>query len=226
MKVLTLHTMDPKSPEGRLLFAALAILTTKVYSDRTPDGVLETLHNEADRIESLDGPGTLAGQLMTAVSGQVRRERNKTFLAELQVLINQYSVDNELNTADFVLTDFIDQILDCLKSSLRSGLFNPGDTEKVFRKVMNERDRLKKGSLKNQDGCATASHPSPLISAVNNQLANEHKDKEDKLNRLKLASDLIIERARMALSPAEQAGLAGALVKIYRHYLEAKYQSF
>ena len=47
-KIKDLSQIDYKTnPEGRLLFAALTILTTENYSDKTPDEVIEILNEKS-----------------------------------------------------------------------------------------------------------------------------------------------------------------------------------
>lgn len=43
-RVLNLGQIDDKSPEGKLLTAAIAHLTTKTYTDKTPDQVIAMLN--------------------------------------------------------------------------------------------------------------------------------------------------------------------------------------
>ncbi len=48
-KINSISEIDYKTnPEGRLLFAALTLLTTNPYSDKTPDEVLEIVNTHAD----------------------------------------------------------------------------------------------------------------------------------------------------------------------------------
>lgn len=49
MKIIkTLRDIDYQTnPEGRLLFAALVILTSALYTDKTPDDVIELLDERA-----------------------------------------------------------------------------------------------------------------------------------------------------------------------------------
>jgi hypothetical protein len=47
-EIKTLKDIDYETnPEGRLLFAALAILTTTTYTDKTPDEVIQLLDERA-----------------------------------------------------------------------------------------------------------------------------------------------------------------------------------
>lgn len=46
----TLHEIDTKLEEGRLLFAALAHITTTTHTDKTPDEVLNELANVAEAL--------------------------------------------------------------------------------------------------------------------------------------------------------------------------------
>jgi hypothetical protein len=51
-KMITdLNDIDRTSKEGRLLFAALAKITTESQTDKTPDEVIQQLNELADKIE-------------------------------------------------------------------------------------------------------------------------------------------------------------------------------
>lgn len=48
-QITSLNDIDYKTnPEGRLLFAALAIMTTELYPKNTPDEVIEIINKRAD----------------------------------------------------------------------------------------------------------------------------------------------------------------------------------
>jgi len=56
--IKTLGDIDYKTnPEGRLLFAALAKLTCTIYSNKTPDEVIEILNESAELLERDIGVG-------------------------------------------------------------------------------------------------------------------------------------------------------------------------
>lgn len=52
IKVKTVPEIDTRTPEGKLLIAALAMLTVGVNTDKTPDEVLEKINHLADEIEA------------------------------------------------------------------------------------------------------------------------------------------------------------------------------
>lgn len=51
-KVMQVPQIDTRTPEGKLLIAALAMLTTEVNVDKTPDEILLKINSLADEIES------------------------------------------------------------------------------------------------------------------------------------------------------------------------------
>jgi len=46
-----LNDIDRTTPEGRLLFAALTILTTTAYTDKTPDETIAAINDHATEME-------------------------------------------------------------------------------------------------------------------------------------------------------------------------------
>lgn len=49
--VKDLNDIDRTTKEGRLLFAALAKITTESQTDKTPDEVLQQINNLADKMD-------------------------------------------------------------------------------------------------------------------------------------------------------------------------------
>lgn len=51
LQISDIHQIDQSTPEGRLLFSALAELTTKTYPDKTPYQVLAKLNDHARKMD-------------------------------------------------------------------------------------------------------------------------------------------------------------------------------
>jgi hypothetical protein len=69
MNKLSIKSIDTKTHEGRLLFAALIILTTGVHNDKTPDQVIDRLYevaqntDEVNKLDQFTGIGNVYHQI-------------------------------------------------------------------------------------------------------------------------------------------------------------------
>lgn len=91
---MNLNDINTNTQEGKLLFAALAKLTTETDTDKTPDEVIADLIITSDRIFS-----------------------NESFKTELTKLINRHGMDYELGIADHILANHLINTLDILGST-------------------------------------------------------------------------------------------------------------
>lgn len=98
--IQNISAINTNCPEGRLLMAALAKLTTESQKDKTPDEVLRQCINLADHMYK-----------DTGLLPEPETHERPTFEKALERLINCYSLESGSNTPDFILVEY-------LKSSL------------------------------------------------------------------------------------------------------------
>jgi hypothetical protein len=99
-KIQNLSAVDTNTIEGRYLMAALAKITTESQTDKTPDEVLEQCFSLQEYMY----------KDATPIPDDVVFER-PPFGKALQDLINSYSMENGSNTPDFVLADYLKDVL-------------------------------------------------------------------------------------------------------------------
>ena len=99
-RLQNLSDVNTNTKEGRYLMAALAKITTESQTDKTPDEVLEQCYSLQEEMY----------KDATPIPDDVEFER-PTFGRALQELINSYSMENGSNTPDFVLADYVKDVL-------------------------------------------------------------------------------------------------------------------
>lgn len=98
--IQNLSAINTNTPEGRFLMAAIAKITTESQTDKTPDEVVGQLSELVDRMYEDADPIEEMG-----TSEKLPFER------QLSILINKNSRENESNTPDFLLAEYLQ---DCL----------------------------------------------------------------------------------------------------------------
>lgn len=97
-----INEINTSTSDGKLLIAALVILTTENRTNKTPYDVIEELNILVDKI----------GFEQTNVE-------KLTFEQELESVINRFSKENDSNTPDFILANYLSMCLDAFnKTSL------------------------------------------------------------------------------------------------------------
>lgn len=107
-KLINLSSIDSNRIEGKYLLAALAKLTTESQTDKTPDEVLEQCYI----LQEYMFRDTLNISLIMKTP--------LTFEKELEILINKYSKENDSNTPDFIIKDYLLKCLDTFNSTTNS----------------------------------------------------------------------------------------------------------
>ena len=100
---LNLSTIDSNRIEGRLLLAAVAMITTEIRGDKTPDAVLAELM-------------ALQKEMFPVALPEI--QERPMFHVALTDLVNKYSRESESNTPDFVLANFIRKSLEAFDDSV------------------------------------------------------------------------------------------------------------
>ena|ERR1700734_864931 len=98
--IKNLSGINTNCEDGRLLLAALAKITTELHTDKTPDEVIAMCQNLSS--EMFETPLLEPGEWA-----------RPDFPKALEKLINSYSQENESNTPDFVLAEYL---MGCLKT--------------------------------------------------------------------------------------------------------------
>lgn len=110
---MTINDINTKTIEGRLLFAALTILTTS-ESVNIKGRAIQGKKTEPD--EMLGYIDDLNKTLFKDVDPIILPDESvvvtqKTFLGELGTVLNRYSKENLSDTPDFVLAQFLNNVL-------------------------------------------------------------------------------------------------------------------
>jgi hypothetical protein len=114
MSITNLSMIDTNIAEGRLLLAALAKLTTESQKDKTPDEVISQCNELAAKMFGIPVPDEPAFE---------RPEFGKA----LSRLINSYSKENESDTPDFILAEYLESSLNAfdIASKRRDKWYQP-----------------------------------------------------------------------------------------------------
>lgn len=118
--IQNLSMINTNTHEGRFLIAAIAKITTESQTDKTPDEVLGQVSELADRIYKDAAP-----------IEKILPSEKLPFERQLSILINKNSRENESNTPDFLLGEYLQ---DCLV---------------VFEKTVNGREKWYGREIKN-----------------------------------------------------------------------------
>lgn len=94
MKIFSIEDFS-KTDEGRLLLAAVAIITTESRTLNTPYEVIESIIELKEKMYSNEST------------------RDYTFTNELERLINRYSKEKASSTPDYILAEYL---VNCLNS--------------------------------------------------------------------------------------------------------------
>lgn len=113
--------------EGRLLMAALAKLTTESQTNKTPDEVLAQCVSLANVMYKDDGP-----------LPETKNTPRPGFEKELENLISRYSKDEESNTPDYIIAEFMKNSMDIFHraTKLRDNWYGGR------RSVINDQDKM------------------------------------------------------------------------------------
>lgn len=91
-----LSEINTNTPEGRLLMAAMAKISTESQTDKTPDDILEQCYLLQEEM------------FRDALPIPIPTDQESfTFEIALERLINSYSQENESNTPDYMLANFM-----------------------------------------------------------------------------------------------------------------------
>lgn len=113
---MNLSSINTNVTEGRLLMAAMAMLTTESRTNQTPDQCLADVITLADKMyEDAVTPGAIVdpAKLEEVLAGK------RTFENELRELINKYSKENDSDTPDFLLQEFLSDSLDAYSKTVK-----------------------------------------------------------------------------------------------------------
>jgi hypothetical protein len=99
-KLSNISGINTNTIEGRLLIAAMAIITTESQRDKHPDEVLTMCHDLAENIfkTSEGAPIPLPGDMVSV---------ELSFEDSLAKLINKTSHENSSDTPDFILAKYL-----------------------------------------------------------------------------------------------------------------------
>lgn len=113
---MNLSMIDTNRTEGRLLMAALAIITTESRRDKEPDSVLVSCVELADHMykDATPAGAIISPEKWEAILGE------RTFSKELTSLINRYNKESGSNTPDFILATFMEHVLAAYDTSVSS----------------------------------------------------------------------------------------------------------
>jgi hypothetical protein len=100
----SISDINTDTPEGKLLMAALAKLTTESQTDKEPDTVLQ---------QCID----LAKHMYKDSEYPAKEE---TFIEELRVLINKRSIENGSDTPDFILAEYLSDSLSAYQKAVKA----------------------------------------------------------------------------------------------------------
>jgi hypothetical protein len=99
--IQNISAINTNCPEGRLLMAALAKITTESQTDKTIEEVISQCHELAKYMFKDSMP------LM-----EPETHIRPGFEKELEYLINRYSMESGSNTPDYILVDYMKNSLD------------------------------------------------------------------------------------------------------------------
>ena len=106
--IQNISAINTNCPEGRLLMAALAKLTTESQTDKTPDEILGQCTELANDMYKDTEP-------LPESETYIR----PTFDKALEHLINCYSLESGSNTHDYILTEYIKNSLENFHQATR-----------------------------------------------------------------------------------------------------------
>jgi hypothetical protein len=103
---MTINDINFTTKEGQLLRAAICKLTTESQKDKTPDEVLE----QCDRLSlAIEGVGYITSEPIKETETTIIK---LSFEQSIRLVINTYSKENESNTPDYILSEYIINCLD------------------------------------------------------------------------------------------------------------------
>lgn len=107
--IKNLSQIDTNLVEGRLFMAALAKLTTESQTDKDPDEVLVQCINVSNAMFKDANP-----------IEETKMEYRPGFEKELTTLINRYSKENESDTPDFIISEYISNCLTAFNGAVKN----------------------------------------------------------------------------------------------------------
>ena len=117
--------INTNSIDGRYLMAALAIITVDVYPDKEPDTCLSILHEKQSEM------------FKDAFPIEEKIFIKPTFIEAITSLLNSYCRENESNTPDFILAEFLQKSLnafdDCVER--REAWYNRNNEQPTVQEI-------------------------------------------------------------------------------------------
>lgn len=222
MEKITLERIDLSTHEGRLLNAALAILSTALFTDRTPWDIIDTLYESAEKMDrvnnkedwkkleerniyaKLDRLGMFTLEQFNIGSGD-------PFVDAIKIMEGLKGAANETNKLqDFFLKE--------LPGEIKEG--TPVDN--AIRLLSPKTKRFKPGAETNKitgefNGKSVLSKP--LFDLALTQTLDAERAKIDtNLKRIREAGEEILQKASRSMNPDNYCELERLLVVLYRHY--------
>ncbi len=107
-RLQNLSGINTNTIEGRLLIAAMAKISSESQTNKTPDEILEQVHDLAEHIykELGDFPSSLPPE-------------PETFEEKLSSLINKHSMENTSNTPDYLLAKYLIMCFDAYSLTVK-----------------------------------------------------------------------------------------------------------